>query len=273
VSDPAIRVSAPPPSSPALGATVRETVLLLGRLARRAVRIPAATLPNLLISLFFLLVYQGLLGHASAVARLVGGNYVNFILPVSILSASVSGGTAGLVLVADAESGYLRRLLAMPISRAAIVIAPILIGALQVLLQAALLLAVGAAIGADPRTGAGGVLVLLGYALLWGLGFSGYSVATGLRTGNAQIAQTASFIFFPLIFLAPTFLPLAQLSPALRAIARINPTTYVLQAMRTLLISGWHAAPLLDGLAAGGGFAAITLALAVLVARRETARR
>lgn len=198
---------------------------------------------------------------------------MNFILPVSILSASVSGGAAGLILVGDAENGYLRRQLAMPISRAAIVIAPILLGALQVVVQAALLIAVGAAIGADPRTGAGGILALLGYALLWGLGFSGYSVATGLRTGNAQIAQTASFIFFPLIFLAPTFLPLAQLSPALRAIARVNPTTYVLEAMRALLISGWQAAPLLEGLAAGGGFAALTLLAAVLVARRETARR
>jgi hypothetical protein len=192
---------------------VRQTALLFSRLLRRALRNPAATLPNLLISLFFLLVYQGLLGHASAVARLVGGNYVNFILPVSILSASVSGGTAGLILVSDAESGYLRRLLAMPISRAAIVIAPILLGALQVLIQALLLLAVGALIGADPRTGAGtaGLRAAVGPGILRLLG--GHRAAHGQRADRPDSQ----------LHLLPTDLPRTHLptsQPALTGAAR-----------------------------------------------------
>lgn len=259
--------------APVVLSTAGQVRLLLGRLGRRTLRTPAVTIPNIAISLFFLLVYQGLLGHSGPVSALVGGNYVNFILPVSILSASVSGGAAGLILVEDAESGYLRRQLTMPLSRAAIVIAPILLGALQVAVQALLLVLVGLAIGADPHTGLLGVLAVIGFALLWGLGFAGYSVATGLRTGNAAAAQAATFIFFPLIFLAPTFLPIGQLSPTLRVIAHVNPTTYVLEAMRALLITGWRTAPLLDGLAAGGGFALLMLVLAVAVARRETARR
>lgn len=246
--------------------------LLTGRLLRRTLRSPAVTLPNLVISVFFLLVYNGLLGGSGAVSALVGGNYVNFILPVIVVTAAVSGGSAGLILVSDLESGYFRRQLAMPLSRLAIVAAPMILGALQVAVQAVLVIAIGLALGASPAAGVGGLVVLVAYALLWGLGFAGYSVATGLRTGNAQAAQAATFLFFPLVFIAPTFLPLDQLAPALRALARVNPTTYVLEGMRSLLIDGWQAGPLLHALAAGGGFAALTLTAALAVARRVTAR-
>lgn len=246
--------------------------LLTVRLIHRALRSPAVTLPNLLISVFFLLVYDGLLGGSAQVGRLVGGNYTNFILPVIIVSAAVSGGSAGLILVEDLESGYFRRLLAMPLSRLAIVAAPMILGALQVAVQAVLVIVLGILLGASPATGVGGLVVLVGYALLWGLGFAGYSVATGLRTGNAQAAQAATFLFFPLVFIAPTFLPLDQLAPALRAVAHFNPTTYVLEGMRSLLIDGWQTGPLLRALAAGGGFALLTLTAALAVARRATSR-
>ena len=44
------------------------------------------------------------------------GNFVNFILPVSIVSASVSGGASGVYLVEDIESGVFKRYQGMPIS-------------------------------------------------------------------------------------------------------------------------------------------------------------
>ena len=44
------------------------------------------------------------------------GNFLNFILPVSIVSASVSGGASGIYLVEDIESGVFKRYQGMPIS-------------------------------------------------------------------------------------------------------------------------------------------------------------
>ena len=247
--------------------------LLTKRLLLKTLREPAVTIPNLAISAFFLFTYNGAFG-SSGVTQFpgVGGNYLNFILPVSVLFASLSGGASGLTLVADLETGYFRRQLSMPLSRAAIVLAAILLGAVQCLAQAVLIVGIGLLLGADPASGILGLIALLGFSLLWGMGFAGYSVATGLKTGNAQAAQAASFIFFPLMFLAPVFLPMEQLAGWIQAIAKVNPTTYMLEAMRSLMIEGWVASSLLKGLAAGGIFAAITLGAAVKVTRSKTSR-
>ena len=131
------------------------TKRLLLRLARR----PLAELPNIFISAFFLLVYDGALGGvfggnaAGTPFDFANGNFLNFILPVSIVSASVSGGASGIYLVEDIESGVFKRYQGMPISKWAIILAPIVVGAVRVLLQATLIMTLGSIIGADPATG------------------------------------------------------------------------------------------------------------------------
>jgi ABC-2 type transport system permease protein len=249
-----------------------QVFLLTRRFVRNLIRQPAVLLPNLGISVFFLLVYYGSFGDSPAVVELTGGNYLNFVLPVTVLFASISGGAAGLTLVEDLESGYFRRLLAMPLARTAIVLSAMILGALQVTVEAVLIIGVGLILGADPVTGAPGLLAVLFFSLLWGLGFAGYSVATGLLTGNARAAQSATFIFFPLLFLAPVFLPFDQLSPWIQAIARVNPTTYMLEGMRSLMIDGWVAWPLGKAMIAGSLFAGVTLLWAARVAVRKTSR-
>jgi ABC-2 type transport system permease protein len=251
---------------------VTQVLLLTARFLGNAIRQPAVILPNLGISVFFLLVYYGSFGDSEAVVELTGGNYLNFVLPVTVLFASISGGAAGLTLVEDLESGYFRRQLGMPLSRIAIVLSAMLLGAVQVTVEAILIIGLGLVLGADPAAGALGLLAVLAFSLLWGLGFAGYSVATGLLTGNARAAQSATFIFFPLLFLAPVFLPFEQLAPWIQAIARVNPTTYMLEGMRSLMIEGWVPRALGKAVIAGSLFALVTLIWAARVAVRKTSR-
>lgn len=241
--------------------------MLLGQL-----RNPAAVIPGLLIAVFFLLVYDGSLGGAGFLSSITGGSYVNFVLPVSIVSAAVSGSSAGLILVEDLESGFFRRQLAMPLARWTIVGAPVLVGALLVVLQTAVIIALGVVLGAQSATGFAGWVVIMLIAFLWGLAFAGYSVGAALRTGNAQAAQAATFLFFPLVFLTTTFVPIEVLKPWMQWAARINPTTYVLDGMRSVLIDGWKAGPLLAGFGAVMLFFSMTMAFAVVSARKATER-
>jgi ABC-type multidrug transport system permease subunit len=251
--------------------TLTQTRALFLRLLRQQLR-AVETYVSLAISLFFLAVYTGAFGDAEAIERLTGADFLTFILPVSILNAAIAGSAAGQILVADLEAGYLRRLLTLPVSRLALVLAPMLMSAVLVAAQAAFVLALGLALGAEVATGLAGALVLLGLALLWGLAFAGYSVATGLLAGNAAAAQTASFLFFPLIFVAPTFLPREALEGWLATAAAANPTTYLLEAMRGLLIEGWDAGQLLLGAAVMVAVGGLALLWAARVAGRVTAR-
>ncbi len=250
--------------------------ILTKRLILRVIRRPLAELPNIFISAFFLFVYDGALGGvfggsaAGTPFDFAKGNFVNFILPVSIVSASVSGGASGVYLVEDIESGVFKRYQGMPISKWAIILAPILVGGLRVLIQAGLILTIGVIIGANPAAGTLGYFAVLGIAFLWGMGFAGYSVAAGVRSGSSQGAQAASFLFFPALFLAPTFTPRYALKGWLQTAASYNPTTYVIEAMRAIMIDGWVTDLITKGVLFSGGFALLTLTFAVVSAKKAT---
>jgi ABC-2 type transport system permease protein len=245
--------------------------LLVWRALVTALRVPAAIIPTIAISVFFLFVYNSGL---SSVAELPGfqGSYLGFILPVSIVSAAVSGaGLAGQALIRDIEAGYFTKVLLTPASRLAIVWGPMIASAILLVAQVLAILLLGLLLGLEPATGWLGLLAVVGYAFLWGMAFAGYAAFMALRTKNSAAAQAATFAFFPLIFLSATFVPLEYIEAEwLRVAATVNPTTYVFDAMRALLNEGWRTEPLLVGLAVTLAFATLTGGLALREARRAT---
>jgi ABC-2 type transport system permease protein len=195
-----------------------------------------------------------------------------FIIPVSIVSASVGGaGMAGQMLVRDIESGYFTKLLLTPASRLALVWGPMVAGAVLLVGQVILILALGIAMGLRSASGPLGLIVILIFAFLWGMAFAGYAVFVALKTKNGAATEAATFAFFPLVFLSTTFVPVEYITAGwLKVVATINPTTYVYAAMRSLLIEGWELTPLLIGLGVILAFATLTGALALRQARRAT---
>ncbi len=234
-------------------------------------RQPAAIIPSFAISVFFLFVYNAGLG---SVAKLPGfsGSYLGFIIPVSIASAAISGaGLAGQALIRDIESGYFTKLLLTPTRRLALIWGPMVAGAVILVVQVLAIVALGLIMGLHSATGVLGLVVVMGYAFLWGMAFAGFTVFFALRTKNSAAAQAATFVFFPLIFLSTTFVPMKYISAGwLKVAAAINPTTYVFAAMRALLNDGWRAGPLLVGLAVVVAFASVTGGLALYQARKAT---
>ncbi len=252
-----------------------QVTMLASRALRVTFRSPASIIPSLIISVFFLAVYQASLGNASNfLPGLAGKSYIGFILPISIISASLSSsGVAGSSLVRDIENGYFDKLSLTPISRGALVLGPMIAGAVIVMMQTVLVTSVGILMGLRPETGLPGLIAMLGYALLLGMSFAGLTVGAALRTGNAGAVQGASFLFFPLSFLTATFVPFDLLSGWIKVVAAYNPITYVLDAMRTLMLSGWDAEILLRGLSSCVALAVLTYSFAILSLRARTQRK
>jgi ABC-2 type transport system permease protein len=237
-------------------------------------RRPAALIPPIAISLFFLVIYNSTLGGAAAFIPDLGANsYLGFILPLSIVSASLSGaGIAAQNLVRNIESGYFDKLLLTPIERSALLTGTILSGAVILGLQAALVLVVALLMGLQIVTGMLGALAVISMSVLLGLGFAGFTMSAALGSGNAAVTQSASFVFFPLTFLAPTFVPLELLSGWLRVLAQLNPITYVLQAMRAIINEGWIWNEIAAGILASVILGAAMYLLTLFALRRRTAR-
>jgi ABC-2 type transport system permease protein len=254
---------------------LREIMLVTLRSLITIFRTPEALLPPVAISLFFLVIYDSTLGEASSFIPNLGTNsYLGFILPLSIVSSSLSGaGVAAQNLVRDLESGYFDKLLLTPIRRTALLIGPILSGAVILGLQASIVVLIGLVLGLNPATGIPGLMAVIGIAVLLGTGFAGFTVSAALGSNSAAATQGASFIFFPLTFLAPTFVPLELLDGWLKTAAQINPITYVLEAMRGLINSGWEVDLLWKALLACLLLGSAMYALAVFALRVRTQRK
>ncbi|MBP6470654.1 MAG: ABC transporter permease [Chloroflexi bacterium] len=237
-------------------------------------RTPVALVPPLVISIFFLVIYESTLGKAANfIPNLSGNSYLGFILPLSIVSSSLSGsGIAAQNMVRDIESGYFDKLLLTPVSRAALLLGPILAGAVILGIQATVVIAFALLLGLESATGFAGLAAVIGLSILLGTGFAGFTVSAALGSGSAAATQGASFLFFPLTFLTASFVPLELLDGWLQTAAKINPITYVLEAMRGLLNTGWDSAALSQGIAACLILGVAMYTLAVFALRVRTRR-
>lgn len=269
-------------SRPAAASTARasaswltQVLLLTRRNLVNIFRTPEALLPPILISVFFLVIYQSTLGTAAGfIPGLSGKAYLGFILPLSIVSSSLAGaGIAAQNLVKDLENGYFDKLLLTPISRTAVLLGPILAGAVILGIQSGIVIVVGLLLGLDPATGLPGLLAVIGLAVLLGTGFAGFTVSAALGSGSAAATQSAGFLFFPLTFLTASFVPLELLSGWLKTAAQLNPITYVLTGMRSLMLDGWNAGDLLPAVAACLLLAVAMYGLAGYALRVRTRRK
>jgi ABC-2 type transport system permease protein len=236
-------------------------------------RTPEALLPPIAISVFFLIIYESTLGRAANFIPNIQGGYLGFILPLSIVSASLSGaGIAAQNVVRDIERGYFNKLLLTPVNRAVLLLGPILAGSVILGLQAAIVVGVALLLGLQSATGVPGLLAVIGLTVLLGTGFAGFTVSAALGSGSAAATQGASFIFFPLTFLTPTLVPLDLLSGWLKTAAQVNPITYVLGAMRPIIGSGWGVTAIWQGVLACVLLAVTTYVLAAVALRARTRR-
>jgi ABC-2 type transport system permease protein len=232
------------------------------RALREAWRTPEALLPTLFIPLFFLVVNVGQAAKifpSKSTAFLHGQGYGAFQLPSSLLLAA-SFGSAALFLVEDIEGGYFDKLRATPIPRTAIVLGRLISEAVKGVFIATALVLLGLAFGISVASGVLGFVLLVTLAALWAVVFSGFMQTIALKTRSAAATNSAGLIFFPLLFLTPNFVPRNLLTRPMEIAATFNPVTYLMEALRSLILQdlAWrHILP---------GFAVVAVAGAAMLA-------
>lgn len=241
--------------------------LLTRRSLREAIRQPGNEVVNAFIPIFFYVVTIGAIGDVSQRAFGVE-DYKGFQLPVALLqgAAGIASG-AGLAMTLDIQSGYFEKLTLTSAPRFAIVLGRMLGDAIKSMILAVAILILALVIGAGFETGAVGMVVLVLATGAFALAYSGFGMALALKTGSPQAAQAGFVLFFPLLFLAPTFAPTDVFKPWLEAVATVNPVTYILEGMRGLITGGWDGLDLLWAGVAIGGIGLFTFTLTTLALR------
>lgn len=242
------------------------------RAVRLTLREPSSFVPALAIPLFFFVVNIG------ALQRFVEGNfpagfdYKAFQLPVAVITA-VTGVSRATSLVVDIQDGYLDRLLLTPVRRGTLLLGLMTADFLLIVSLAIPVLTLGLVLGIDVATGVGGIVVFVLIAGAWGLAFTGFPYAIALRTGNAAAVNSSFLLFFPFVFLTSAYLPREAMTGWLATAAGLNPATYVLEALRGLLQTGWEWSVLWRGLASIAVMGSISFTLAFRALNGRVKRR
>ena len=236
-------------------------------LARRSIvrtlRQPAQVVPAFIFPLFLLAVNTGGLQRATRIPGFPTHSYLTFALAIPFMQGALfSVMNAGTDLARDIETGFLNRLALTPL-RAPALLSGLLAGAVLVgVAQAITYLLVGLAAGASFAAGFGGVLVIFALSALITVGFGAIGLFAALRTGSGEAVQGLFPVLFVTLFLSSMSLPRNLIhTDWFREVATYNPVSYLIEAIRSLLISGWNA----QALELGFGIAA-AIALVAMVA-------
>ena len=247
-----------------------DVISVATRALRSVSRDPETVIPALIVPVFFFAVNIGAL--EDIVEQGSNIDFKAFQLPVAIIFA-VTGVSRAVTLVLDIQSGYFDRLAMTPVRRSALLLGLMVSDVALVVALSVPVLIMGFAVGVRFESGIPGIAAFVAIAALWSLVYAGFPYAIALKTGNPATVNTSFVLFFPFIFLTPIFIPLDAMTDWMATIATYNPVTYLLEALRSLVIEGWDWPALARGLASVAGVGAVSLSLALWALRGRVTRR
>jgi ABC-2 type transport system permease protein len=131
------------------------------------------------------------------------------------------------------------------------------------LLQAVVYLTVGLIIGVRLASGPAGVVVLFAFMVLVTLAFGAFGAFAALRTGSGEAVQSLFPVFFVFLFISSMNIPRNLIDATwFRDLATVNPVSYLLEAVRSLIILGWDG----QALALGFGISVVLVIVALTLA-------
>ena len=213
-------------------------------------------------------------GGLSASTELPGfptDSFLAFALAVPFIQGALfSTMNAGTDLARDIQNGFLNRL-SLTSMRGSALLGGQLAGVVVLgVIQAVFYVLVGLIAGVEFASGAGGIAVLLVFSALISLGFGALGAFLALRTGSGEAIQAFFPLLFVFLFLSSMNAPRDLMSVDwFHFVASINPVSYLIECVRSLIITGWDA----QALALGFGIAiAIGIVAVVLAAWALTER-
>jgi ABC-2 type transport system permease protein len=238
-----------------------EVGFLARRSVRRTLRQPALVVPTIVFPLFLLAVNASGLDEATKIPGFPTGSYLDFAIAVPFMQGALfSSTTAGTELANDIETGFLNRLQLTPLRGTALLAGQMAGALLLALLGAVVYLLVGLAAGVHIAAGFGGALVLLVLATLIAVGFAAIGAVLAARTGSSQAVQGMFPLIFVAFFLSSMSMPRNVIAiDWFRTVASWNPISYMVEGLRSLVITGWDGTALWRGFLAAGAIAVVAM--------------
>jgi ABC-2 type transport system permease protein len=218
-----------------------ETYHLGRRTMRRFLRVPANWISIVFFPLIQLLVFSQLYQDITQLPGFGGQtSYLAYLAPGQIaFTAFMAVNWAGYGMLLEYRGGYLDKLRASPIGRWSILAGEMVPLFFQAAMMAGVLLVVSLLFGATIATGLGGFLLILALSGAFGIAFAGANFIPALLTRSEQTTSSLSMLTFPLVFASTAFVPEALMPEWIRVVNRWNPVSYLIEAIRALMVTGY----------------------------------
>jgi ABC-2 type transport system permease protein len=228
----------------------------------RTARQPANIIGSLAFPMALLAVNSGGLDAATRLEGFPTDSFVAFALAVPFIQGALfSTINAGADLARDIQTGFLNRLSLTPMRGSALLAGQLAGVVVMGVFQAVIYLAVGLAVGVELESGVAGAVVLLMLSGLIALGFGAIGTFIALRTGSGEAVQGFFPALFVFLFISSMNMP-RDLIPIdwFRIAATANPVSYLIEGVRSLIITGWDEQALALGFGVALAVSAVALA-------------
>jgi ABC-2 type transport system permease protein len=218
-----------------------ETYFLGLRTMRRFIRVPANFISIIFFPLIQLLVFSQLYQD---IVQLPGfgsqSSYLAYLAPGQVaFTAFMAVAWSGYGLLVEYRSGYVDKLRSSPIRHWSILAGETVPLFFQAAAMSAIVLIVSLLLGATIATGIGGFVLIIVLAGVFGVALAGASFIPALLTKSEQATSTFSLLLFPLMFASTAFVPEELMPDWLRVVNDWNPISYLIEAIRTLMVTGY----------------------------------
>jgi ABC-2 type transport system permease protein len=213
---------------------IADTWFMTQRHFRNLVRQPVWIFISLVQPVVWLLLYGALFKRIVEIPGFGAGSYIDFLTPgIVVMTCLFSAGWSGMGLIDDIDRGVVDRFLVSPASRGSLISGRLLQGAVVGVIQSAIIIVLGLAIGASYPGGVVGMAALTVCSVLLGTAVGALSNAVALLSRKEEtMIAVSNFILLPLTFLSSVFMAQALMPGWMQSVAKYNPVNWAVEAGR-----------------------------------------
>jgi len=187
----------------------------------------------------WLVVFGPVMGALRAIPT--GGiPYTDFITPgIIVQSMAFISIFFGLTIIWERESGILKKLLVTPLPRSSIVIGRSMSSGVRSTFQMFIIVPIAMLIGVKIIPNPLYFLAAIGVIFFASGGFAAISVfIASIMKSRERFMGIGQAIIMPLFFASNALYPVEMMPPILKELSSVNPLSYIVDAVRSLLITG-----------------------------------
>jgi ABC-2 type transport system permease protein len=246
---------------------LRQIGLIAQRSLVRTARQPGVWIPPLTFPLILMAVNSNGLRAATHLPGFPTDSFLAFFVPFAFMQGALfASAIAGTDLARDIDNGFLNRLALTPVRGASLLLGQIG-GAVGLgTIQAVVYLSIALLAGVHIDAGVPGAILILVLAILVAAGFGTLGLWLALRTGSGEGVQSTFPLLFFLLLISSMNMPRNLIEVRwFRDAATVNPVSYMIEAIRSLVITGWD----VQALALGFSFTFALIGVSLLLAAQQ----